>query len=107
MMLVFKQFRALGSACQVHRWFHAERIELPANKSVEGRFKLLWQPPTLSFVGAVLRNRIYAGAYTYGRRPIEVVVEAGQASKERTSSAGASTNVYSRSSRRPYWLGGI
>jgi hypothetical protein len=29
---------------------------------------LVWQLPTLSFIGAVLRNPFYAGAYVYGQR---------------------------------------
>jgi len=39
---------------------------------------LVWKLPTHSFVGDVLHNPLYAGAYVYGRRPTEVVVKAGQ-----------------------------
>jgi DNA invertase Pin-like site-specific DNA recombinase len=83
--LVFRKFRELGSIRQTHRWFHEEQIELPVNKATAGRWQLIWKPPTLSFVGDLLRNPIYAGAYVYGRRPSEVVVEDGKARKRQAS----------------------
>jgi len=76
--LIFKKFAALGSARQTYRWFHEERIEVPVNKSLGGRFERVWKLPTLSFLGDVLHNPLYAGAYAYGRRPTEVIVKNGQ-----------------------------
>jgi len=75
MALVFSKFAELASVRQTHRWFHEERIELPVNKARGDRFELHWQRPTLSFVNGMLHNPIYAGAYVYGRRPVEVVVK--------------------------------
>lgn len=49
MAMVFSRFEVLGSIRQTHRWFHEERIELPVNKAVRGRFELRWQLPTMSF----------------------------------------------------------
>ncbi|MDP1650898.1 MAG: hypothetical protein Q8M01_22275 [Rubrivivax sp.] len=43
MAMVFSLFDALGSIRQTHRWFHDERVELPVNKAVRGRFELRWQ----------------------------------------------------------------
>jgi hypothetical protein len=83
--LVFRKFGELGSIRQTHRWFHDERIELPVNKARAGRFELLWQLPTMSFVSDVLHNPLYAGAYVYGRRPVELVVKDGQAVKQQRS----------------------
>jgi len=40
--------------------------------------RLAWQLPTQVFVQSVLENPIYAGAYVWGRRPVEVVFENGQ-----------------------------
>jgi len=101
--LLFKRFRELGSARQVHRWFHEERIDLPANKSIAGRFGLVWQPPTMSFVSDVLRNPLYAGAYVYGRRPIDVVVKAGQAVKrQRSARAAEQAQVFIRDHHEGY-----
>jgi DNA invertase Pin-like site-specific DNA recombinase len=79
--LIFKKFRELGSIRQTYRWFHEETIELPVNKPVGGRFQLVWKLPSQSFVSDVLHNPLYAGAYVYGRRPMEVVVKEGQAVK--------------------------
>ena len=85
MELVFSKFAELASVRQTHRWFHEERIELPVNKARGARFELRWQLPTLSFVNDVLHNPLYAGAYVYGRRPIEVVVKDGEAVKQQRS----------------------
>jgi len=76
--LVFKKFRELGSIRQTHRWFHEHQSELPVNKPLGGRFQLVWQFPSVSFVSDLLHNPLHAGAYVYGRRPTEVVVKAGQ-----------------------------
>ena len=89
MALVFKQFHAHGSIRQTHRWFHEERIELPVNKAIGGQFQLAWKLPSVSFVSDVLHNPLYAGAYVYGRRPIEVVVKQGQAHKRQHSAQAA------------------
>ena len=85
MAMVFSRFEVLGSIRQTHRWFHEERIELPVNKAVRGRFELRWQLPTMSFVKDVLSNPLYAGAYVYGRRPIKVVIKEGQTIKRQRS----------------------
>jgi DNA invertase Pin-like site-specific DNA recombinase len=83
--LVFKKFRALGSIRQTYRWFHEEKIELPVNKAIGGRFQLVWKLPSQSFVSDVLHNPLYAGAYVYGRRPTEVVVKDGEAVRRQES----------------------
>jgi hypothetical protein len=85
MARVFSKFAELGSVRQTHRWFHEERIELPVNKARGGRVELLWQLPTMSFVNDVLHNPLYAGAYVYGRRSIEVRVKDGEAVKQQRS----------------------
>lgn len=87
--LVFKKFGELGSIRQTHRWFHEEKIELPVNKAIGGRFQLTWKLPTVSFVSDVLHNPLYGGAYVYGRRPSEVVVKDGQALKRQGSARTA------------------
>lgn len=79
--LVFSRFEALGSIRQTHLWFHQQRIELPVNKPHGGHFRLVWKLPSPSFLGDMLNNPMYAGAYVYGRRPTEVVVRQGQAVK--------------------------
>ena len=59
---MFSRFDALGSVRQTHRWFHEERLELPVNKARGGRFQLVWQLPTTSFLKDLLGNPLYAGA---------------------------------------------
>ena len=76
--LIFRKFREIGSIRQTYRWFHDEQIECPVNKTRGGRFQLVWQLPTQTFIASVLHNPLYAGAYVYGRRPTEVVMKAGQ-----------------------------
>ena len=95
MAMVFSRFDVLGSIRQTHRWFHDERIELPVNKAVHGRFELRWQLPTMSFIKDVLSNPLYAGAYVYGRRPIKVIVKDGQAIKrQRSAQAAENASVF-------------
>ncbi len=70
--LIFAKFRETGSIRQAFRWFRDNHVEVPVNKRHGGRFDVVFKPPAMSFVGAVLQNPIYAGAYVYGRRPVEV-----------------------------------
>jgi len=76
--MVFSKFRELWSVRQVFRWFHDNGIELPVNKVVDGRFKVMWQLPKYSFVKDILQNPLYAGAYVYGRRPRVTRVQDGE-----------------------------
>ena len=87
--LVFGKFNEVASIRQTYRWFHEAEVELPVNKAVGGRFVLAWRLPTMSFVGEVLHNPLYAGAYVYGRRPLNVVFEDGQARKKQRSALAA------------------
>ena len=87
--LVFRKFNDVASIRQTHRWFHEEKVELPVNKAIGGRFELAWQLPTVSFVSDVLHNPLYAGAYVYGRRPLDVVFKDGQARKKQRSARAA------------------
>ena len=80
--LVFGKFNEVASIRQTYRWFHEAEVELPVNNAVGGRFVLAWRLPTMSFVGKVLHDPLYAGAYVYGRRPLNVVFEHGQTRKK-------------------------
>lgn len=87
--LVFRKFGELASVRQTHRWFQEERIEVPVNKSRDGRVQLHWQLPTLSFLSGVLHNPLYADAYVYGRRPTEVAVKDGATVKRQRAALAA------------------
>jgi hypothetical protein len=79
--LIFRKYRELWSVRQTFKWFHDQEVELPVNKFVAGRQKLLWQLPTQSFLSNVLRNAFYAGAYVWGQRPTEMVLLEGRLRK--------------------------
>ena len=76
--MVFRKFRELWSIRQTFLWFQTEGIELPVNKSIGGKMKIVWQLPTYALVRGVLTNASYAGAYLYGRRQTEKVVKDGK-----------------------------
>lgn len=76
--LIFRKFRELRSIRQTCLWFHNESVELPVNKSCGDGIKITWQPPTQTFVGSVLRNPFYAGAYVWGQRPVETTLVEGR-----------------------------
>ena len=79
--LVFRKFLELGSIRQTYRWFLDNRIEVPTNKSLGGKLAIIWKLPAQTFIPSVLHNPVYAGAYAYGRRPVEKVVEQGTIKK--------------------------
>lgn len=81
MALIFRTFRETWSIRQTFKWFHTEGIELPVNRKRDGRVEVVFQLPTHSFIGDVLRNPIYAGAYVYGRRPVELTLVDGRLQK--------------------------
>jgi len=80
--LVFKKFRELWSIRQTFLWFHTNGVELPVNKSIDEKIKIVWQLPTKSFIKDVLTNAFYAGVYVYGRRITEKTVEEGKVVKK-------------------------
>ncbi|MEE8307914.1 MAG: recombinase family protein, partial [Gammaproteobacteria bacterium] len=84
-MLVFNKFQELGSIRQTYCWFLQNNIELPVNKSVGGQMQLVWKLPAQTFISSVLHNPLYAGAYVYGRRPVEKVLEHGEVRKRQTA----------------------
>ena len=79
--LIFRKFRELWTVRQTFKWFHEQGVELPVNKYVGGRPKVVWQLPTQSFLSNVLRSGFYAGAYLYGQRPTETVLVEGRLRK--------------------------
>src|SRR5580704_4222576 len=58
-------------------------IELPANP-IRGT-RLVWKVPTQALVREILVNPFYAGAYVWGRRPMETVLVDGHLKKRQTS----------------------
>jgi len=78
--LIFKKFREVRTIRQTFLWFRDHDVELPVNPARGGK-QLVWQIPTQAFVGDVLVSAFYAGAYVWGRRPVETVLVDGQLKK--------------------------
>ncbi len=67
--LVFRQFRKLGSAMQVTKWFVNQGIELPSRPRPSGiHSEVYWSTPKNCQIQRIIRNPRYAGCYAYGRR---------------------------------------
>lgn len=70
--LVFNQFERLGTLHGVLRYLVAHEIQMPYRVPAGPRTgELEWRRPNRVTLGNLLHNPIYAGAYAYGRRPID------------------------------------
>jgi DNA invertase Pin-like site-specific DNA recombinase len=78
---VFRIFRQTRSIRQTFIWFHRRGLELPVNKHQEDTTRLVWQLPSKPFIGSILHNPCYAGAYVWGQRQTELVVVEGKLTK--------------------------
>ena len=83
--LVFTKFREVKTIRQTMLWFRSNRVELPTNKPRGGKYRVVFQPPSLSLIRAVLENPFYAGAYVWGRRPMKAVWEGGVVKKRQSA----------------------
>src|ERR1700730_13463086 len=81
--LVFTKFRELWSVRQTFQWFRDHDVELPANP-IRGT-RLVWKIPSQSLVRDILRNPCYAGAYVWGRRPVETLLIEGRLRKRQAA----------------------
>ncbi|MEE8300828.1 MAG: recombinase family protein [Candidatus Tectomicrobia bacterium] len=78
---VFRIFRQKRSIRQTFLWFQRRGLELPVNKRQEDTMRLVWQVPSKPFIGAILHNPCYAGAYVWGQRHTELAVVEGKLAK--------------------------
>src|SRR6266487_1383739 len=70
--LVFSTFAELGSGLKTLHFLKAHHILLPRHQTSGLRKgELLWKEPTESMIIEILHNPAYAGAFVYGRRPID------------------------------------
>jgi hypothetical protein len=68
--LLFDQFDRLGSLYGLFHYLVRHHIWLPIRaRSGPQKGQLHWRRPSLATLAQVLHHPIYAGAYTYGRRP--------------------------------------
>jgi len=70
--LVFAKYAELGSLTKTHAYFVANNIQfgLRVYKG-PGKGRLVWQRPRRSALYEMLRHPFYAGAYAYGRSPLD------------------------------------
>lgn len=62
--LVFQTFLQRRTASKVLQYFNQQQLQLPRRD----RFgEVVWKPPTVSAIIAILKNPAYAGAFVYGR----------------------------------------
>jgi DNA invertase Pin-like site-specific DNA recombinase len=72
MQLVFDKFDEIGSIYGLFHWLIRHDIQLPVRtRSGARKGQLEWHRPSISALAQVLRHPIYAGAYSYGRRPTD------------------------------------
>ncbi|MDQ2695100.1 MAG: recombinase family protein [Pseudomonadota bacterium] len=70
--LIFDQFERRGTINGVLKYLVDHRIELPHRvRSGLGKGDLQWRRPNRVTLSNLLHNPIYAGAYVYGRRPMD------------------------------------
>ncbi len=68
MRLFFEQFRRLGSAAALVRYFETHHLRFPTRRPDGAqRGEVIWKPLTYGRALYVLHDPIYAGAYVYGR----------------------------------------
>jgi DNA invertase Pin-like site-specific DNA recombinase len=81
--LVFSKFRERWSVRQTFQWFRDHDVELPANPICGAQ--LVWKIPSQSLIADILRNPFYAGAYVWGRRPMETLLVEGRLKKRQAA----------------------
>ena len=81
MELLFEKFRELGSARQVHLWFHQEDIKVPRRVGKTSGVEFV--PATPWLIVRLLKDPTYAGAYAFGRTKQRVKLDNGRKRNER------------------------
>ena len=70
--LIFDKFDELGSIYGLFHWLIRHDIQLPIRpRTGAKKGQLEWRRPSIPTLAQMLRHPIYAGAYAYGRRPID------------------------------------
>src|SRR5262245_6961145 len=70
--LVFRKFAELGTLNAVLRYLVAHDIRLGIRlREGPAKGELAWRRPNRMTLQNLLKNPIYAGAYAYGRRPVD------------------------------------
>ncbi len=76
--LIVRTCAEVASVRQVYFWLDQQQIPLPVVRGSAHAREMVWQPARYHAVLSVLKNPVYAGAYTYGRSKTTMRLEAGQ-----------------------------
>ncbi len=72
MRTVFDKFDEIGSIYGLFHWLVQHDVQMPVRaRRGAKKGQLEWHRPSVSALAQVLRHPIYAGAYSYGRRPTD------------------------------------
>jgi hypothetical protein len=70
--LIFRKFTELGTVNALLRYLVAQQVELGMREHHgPGRGEVVWHRPNRATLQNLLHHPIYAGAYVYGRRPVD------------------------------------
>lgn len=70
--LVFRKFAELGTVNALLRYLAAQQIQLGMREhSGPARGEVVWRRPSRATLQTLLKHPLYAGAYVYGRRPVD------------------------------------
>ena len=70
--IVFEKFDEIGSIYGLFHWLIQHDVQMPVRaRTGAKKGQLEWHRPSVSALAQVLRHPIYAGAYSYGRRPTD------------------------------------
>jgi hypothetical protein len=70
--LIFRKFAELGTVHALLRYLVAQQIELGMRvHSGPERGAVVWRRPSRATLQDILKHPMYAGAYVYGRRPVD------------------------------------
>ena len=70
--LLFDKFDELGTIYGLFHWLIRHDIQLPFRvRTGAQKGQLQWRRPSIATLAQILRHPMYAGAYSYGRRPTD------------------------------------
>ncbi|RYD28162.1 MAG: recombinase family protein, partial [Verrucomicrobiaceae bacterium] len=78
---VFASFARMGTLRQVLLWHHNEKIPLPCQRVRDGLDNVIWRLPDYQQLLRILKNPVYAGAFSYGRTQSRTRMDSGRSFK--------------------------
>ena len=83
--LLFKRFRLGGTAYAAVRYFSRHKVLFPSRHAhKDAPAEIVWRPLTHARALSILKNPVYAGAYTWGRRQQRRVLSEGAVIQKRS-----------------------